>query len=270
MKLRLLAGAVALVVAGSANAAIDNSYHDGQSGNGELFFSIWDSTNQTSYTADLGVKLTDFAATPSFASTNMSGLGNYISNADQAALSWNVAALAEFNAAGDNLATYGVMSTSNDPLALIQANNDISEGGVAVVNSLSNGENYVAAVNGYDHDVALNNAVTKVLAVDGDNAYAGGSLWGNNFGGIMGFSNAAALGDTLGFYYLHTDENFSANYTDKLGGETAVWTLNASGDLAFGPAAGGPAPVPLPPALWLLGSAMVGLVGVARRRKASV
>ena len=46
-------------------------------------------------------------------------------------------------------------------------------------------------------------------------------------------------------------------------------TLAANGTLTFAGNGGG-APVPLPAAVWLLGSGLMGLVGVSRRRKAAV
>jgi hypothetical protein len=39
----------------------------------------------------------------------------------------------------------------------------------------------------------------------------------------------------------------------------ATWTLDSEGVLTY-------SAVPLPPAVWLLGSALLGLVGVARRK----
>jgi hypothetical protein len=44
-------------------------------------------------------------------------------------------------------------------------------------------------------------------------------------------------------------------------------TLAADGTLAIN---AGTAPVPLPAAVWLFGSGLMGLVGVSRRRKAAV
>ena len=123
MKLRLLAGAVALAVAGAANAAIDDSATSG-SGNGELFFSIWDTTNKTSYSIDLGVKHYDFVtSTPTslnFAASS-TGLNTYLSGADTANLQWNVASMAEFDSGGVNYAngTYGLTTTTNDGLAAV-------------------------------------------------------------------------------------------------------------------------------------------------------
>jgi hypothetical protein len=44
--------------------------------------------------------------------------------------------------------------------------------------------------------------------------------------------------------------------------QTATFDLTS-----FTPVGGSPPPVPLPPAVWLLGSGLLGLVGTARRRR---
>lgn len=56
MNLKHLVAALALVAAGSANAAIDNA----ASGNGELFLVVNDDTAGFSFVADLGIKMNDF------------------------------------------------------------------------------------------------------------------------------------------------------------------------------------------------------------------
>ena len=78
------------------------------------------------------------------------------------------------------------------------------------------------------------------------------------------FSNTAALDQSQTFYMMSNTLNGRG-----LGGNPATvdtygtFTLTANG-LQY--AAAAPAATPIPAAVWLLGSAMVGLVGVARRR----
>lgn len=79
----------------------------------------------------------------------------------------------------------------------------------------------------------------------------------------------AALGQQTNLYMLVTN----GTATGVNGGNTTLAqyykflqvTLDANGDLTS--AAGGTAPVPVPAALWLLGSGLVGLAGVGRRRR---
>ncbi len=47
------------------------------------------------------------------------------------------------------------------------------------------------------------------------------------------------------------------------------WFLSNTGDLTYNIASGAStAPVPLPAAIWLLGSGLLGMAGIARRRAA--
>ncbi len=64
-----------------------------------------------------------------------------------------------------------------------------------------------------------------------------------------------------------TSCNYTLNWRSTVvggpfNGQTGVWTLS-------GAAAVAPSPTPLPSPVWMLGSGLIGLVGVARRRKMS-
>jgi hypothetical protein len=88
---------------------------------------------------------------------------------------------------------------------------------------------------------------------DGDPAhYENNFLFGNGY--VQGF----ALGETAAFYSSHSNVLGAPNNTQLLD-----WNLSADGSLTYGVSA-----VPVPAAVWLFGSGLLGLVGVARRRKA--
>jgi hypothetical protein len=80
--------------------------------------------------------------------------------------------------------------------------------------------------------------------------------------------NGAALGTTLFLYEL-------ANYTDSTGivdanvyADAIGITVSTTGVISGLSAASGGTPVPLPAAVWLLGSGLLGLFGIGRRRAA--
>jgi hypothetical protein len=93
---------------------------------------------------------------------------------------------------------------------------------------------------------------------------AGNLIAGQQFGG--------SVGSSLEFYNLTTflsgtkGKETNSPYANATG--DGFWYLSTSGDLTYNiAAAGGTAPVPLPAAIWLLGSGLLGMAGIGRRRR---
>lgn len=85
-----------------------------------------------------------------------------------------------------------------------------------------------------------------------------GSNFGQSVGSAAGFYNVVSTGRTT----------VSINPYQNANG-TGFWFLSSTGDLTYNIASGGTtAPVPLPAAIWLLGSGLLGMAGIARRRAA--
>jgi hypothetical protein len=93
-----------------------------------------------------------------------------------------------------------------------------------------------------------------------------GPLMGGNL--VSGQNFSGALGTALDFYDITTTsahKSVISPYTNSTG--QGYWFLSNSGDLTYDiPVSSGP-PVPLPPAVWLLGSGLLGVAGIGRRRK---
>jgi hypothetical protein len=86
-----------------------------------------------------------------------------------------------------------------------------------------------------------------------------------------GFENGASVGAAQYLYMVSTgltsnpDEGYAANVYKS----SATYTLAANGVLTY--SGGGPTPeVPVPAAIWLLGSGLLGMLGVGRRRRDAV
>lgn len=272
MKLKAVVAAVTMAAAVQANAAInsDEPLHPFTgTGDGEMFLSVVDrgGTAPQSYVLDLGVTANGFRADPaafSFSQAADGNLSSLLSHAasDGGSLFWNLAAMSNKG----TLTDYGFLTTSGTPVTL--TNTPIGSAGIS--SATTNLGLYLNAVNFLPGMPAGNAANGSVLVTDTSNSafydnHTTGS-WGSNWDNT-GRGTEAAIGDSMGFYFvgLNPADN---GLTSSLASFSGVWTLATDGTLTYGPA-GGPAPVPLPPALWLLGSALVGMVGVARRRNAS-
>lgn len=273
-KMKVLVAAITMAAAVQANAAIsDDSFGSTGpttgTGAGEMFLSVIDRGGSApeSYVLDLGITSSAFRANPnSFLGTTFaadSNLNSLFSNqaSNGGSIFWNLAAADNRGQSGD-YENFGYLTTSAaslTPANAVVGNNALN----TIANSMGRMSFYVNAVNSA---AGANNSV--LVGPTNPNAFYDGVNWGNDWD-LQGHGSETALGNSMGFYFIGLD------YPNDPNGETArvdafsgVWTLAANGTLTYD-LAGGPAPVPLPPALWLLGSALIGMVGVARRRNSA-
>jgi hypothetical protein len=219
---------------------------------------------------DLGIRMDDFIAagsTPGY-SQNFTAdalLTATYGNLSNPNLLWNVAALD--STGGTVLGGQRYLSTTNASVAQIGlTSNSLLTVGFKVVND------YVTATNGADLDFTTNKSSTATAA-DGYAYFGSGFM--NNWQGKASFDSTAAVGDSLNFYKLQATTTFGLDKLSKnatgvvqFGNAdgAASWTLASNGTLSY--SAPAPAAVPLPAAVWLLGSGLIGMVGVARRKAA--
>lgn len=101
---------------------------------------------------------------------------------------------------------------------------------------------------------------TATYAVKTGPLNAGNLATGQNFSG--------SVGSALDFYDVTTTSAHKAVVTQYANSTGAgYWFLSTSGDLTWNVPVAGTAPVPLPAAIWLLGSGLLGMAGIARRRR---
>jgi hypothetical protein len=267
-KIRTLALAATLVYAGSASAAFDNA----ASGNSALIFSAWDSTTGASYTRGLGFNLNEFLAPgPGFQSFTADSLftTTFGSSISSGTFRWNVVG------ADSNLIT----TTVGDPGAANRhrtvSTSTVNFAGLPV---LTRGQNNQAALNMDAYLQKVNNfcggstgtntgSCNSLNPSEAWNINNGSMAWGNGLGVAAGFNTAGAIGQSLFMMFASGTGTTTSVVQEQtsFGGIPRVWTLAGDGTLTWNETAVGE--IPVPAAVWLLASGLLGFAGVSRRKK---
>jgi hypothetical protein len=257
-----------IVLVGAACMA-STAYADvfqSSSGNGELTLFVRNDTTGAVYARGLQIRIDDvmtqsaiqgstYSAPVTAATYSLPSIG------PDAALSSFLGSVGTFSwtiMAGDNIGGVSVggsryLTTSQTDLSLTPA----TITGINLSSSWNNLEQMYITLNGILPDTAgsstsANGQWRQAGAVPGEGA-------GEWFG--TGLSNVNGVDSAANFYLFTGNGN---------GGLARVYqfsdiTLSADGTLSAGGTT--PPPVPLPAAVWLLGSGLVGLTAIGRRRK---
>lgn len=212
------------------------------------------------YSADVGATTAGSLTVPSvfanFSSTNLNAYLNPASGTHN--FVWSIMG----GSAGNGTSQQGQQSVVTTD---VSATNYLDGTAYIVGSDVSGG---VTGVNGFFKD-DINNAVLT----NGSNSTAGLGDANTIYGAasLYGFLNAneptnakVGVGQFL-YQVVQSAGTAGANIYKSL----ATLTLNSNGTITYSAAdlAGGGSPVPLPAAAWLLGSGLMGLAGIGRRKK---
>lgn len=243
MKFKALAAGVLMAMAGGANASMING---GDTGNGgDLFISIFDTVTQNTYFLNTHQNFLNVKTPGFFYSVDLSKDANFSGFAGHA-LQYNMAAANSLNVAGTNIADWGFIASAHTATDLA---NDFG----SVDGTRQNITSYEGALNG------------KLLTADSA-MVPNGSMqswndptWGSSFGAAPGAMAPLVFGvGETGHLFFVTNDGLNGS---TIQGE--AFSLNAAGVLTIGTAP--TSAVPVPAAVWLLGSALMGLVTIGRR-----
>ncbi len=254
MKLNKLAAAVALVAASTgANAAWDFGGSAADPGNGvffsgELLFVAFNASTDASdpnrfetFYQDLGDATGFTYDIPGFSTagspTSLSfNVGNAFSNMSGDNLRWTVYGRTSLD--DGSFVNSMIGSTSSiDPLTI----------NTLPLKDYNSATGFGGTVNNGDSNYGAN--TDQFFNVQNKDAQEQFSL--DNFNSATGFDVTAALGETLNFAGLADNGTFTPYGTWTFDGTTIEFSA-----------------IPVPAAAWLFGSALLGLAGAARRRKA--
>jgi hypothetical protein len=286
-KIHTLAATLSLAfVAGNAAASLNNGDGDGTTIGtpGSVVFAIDDTASHKTFVLDLGLKFSglDYASfvnksncTNATLTWNLAndastasifGGANGISG-DTASFKWSVLGAYGLGPNAENLngtgglTQWGALTTAASQSALAPAT------GFGTLQTEASG---TGAVGGWiggllDPTAAGNNNVALIAATGPTSSWYGDHLGATGLGGIGASPSISGITAADLFWITNPDFAQSVDTIAKLG----TFSLNGSNVLTW-TAANAPAAVPLPAAVWLFGSALMGWLRLARRESALV
>ncbi len=251
------------VLTGSAQAAIDNGsagFNNAGAGGSDLFFlATWttgpvESQTVNTYVQDLNIGFNEIVSSPS--PYSFAG----IPSITEPGYTWTILATDnDIDGTGTDASAYGprflATSTSGNPVYDSGSDFEVGQSASSIFNSLS----------GFNGALGAGDSAT-VQGESGAGTWA--SVVTTNSGVFQSAAVTGQTGDALDFFlYGQTGDVVSGGFFgDSFVSDGAyatllgTWALSTAGALTY-------SAIPVPAAVWLFGSALLGLVGVSRRKQ---
>jgi hypothetical protein len=263
---KVLAAVSLLAGSAGASAAInmDGGGNPGTgTGGGELFISVLRNVpgQEMSALIDTGITSTQLLTGTVANGTVLGNVSSFFGTNTAGSFVFNAGAVANAEVVGQ----FGNIFTSNADAAVATMASLVDFSGVNTINN--NMRLFVFGAQGNSAtNFANNDDYLGLLAPASgmpNNGFHKVSDWGNSLGGITPFSTEGNLNTPLSLWAITINEDFTTYTRSLLGTLTADYT---TGNITFN----SPSNVPVPAAVWLLGSGLAGLLGVSRRRRLAV
>jgi hypothetical protein len=245
-------GLVGLAASHQAAAAIPNA----ASGNGDLVFVVVDTVTGATFAQDTGKSISSFLPSnnASFTDTITSdpGYTSLLAEAGTNALAYAIVGGGYGNLAINGQSNYYVSTTGAATLSTTTAISNLNLTNFNLID-----QNLINPLNGNPPTSTGNSWFIPAGTIPN---YTPAS-WLPTWNGHSTFNTLSSPGTASNFYFL-TGSGSSGRSTDTL-----IGSMNfAAGVLTY--TSNNASAVPLPAAVWLLGSGLVGLMGIGRRRAA--
>lgn len=268
----LVALAVGGLLGGHANAApiSDDGMGVGGAGlltgtgDGDFFITVEDTVRNQGFILNLGQNVLSTATSPASFSLTSTELASWIAGGTQSNMRWNFFGLS--NTDSDVAAPFpdlGFVTSHATSQSSFGA-----DGFSALTFGLANVGNYLTAVNGaagIAGGLASNN---YVIVGSSSSAYPNANEFNGSGGGYLSFDNRlSGFASSMFVSYVYSPGDFSVDPNiPEAFRQLGTVAINAlTGQVSFN----APTAVPLPAAVWLLGSGLLGLAGISRRRMSS-
>lgn len=279
MKLTKIAVAfAALAAAGSASAA--PLVKGNVAGGGSLIFAAYNAATQESYIRNLGQTFDTFVTAAGLDLTTGALTGNQVDGSLKLEYAGDDLFTSTFSGTELNTLRWNVGVLKNDGgvltgIGTVQPNT-LTTAAFFVGNNLNSWNTKGAGswIDLLNAGGALNSANSRAFTSSTTPGYTSTTSpsnvgnWFDDYGNNISYNNTAVgTSGTLESFVFTGPAGVSQTTKVALAlNGRGVWSLDSTGKVTFSAAALETTPVPVPAAVWLLGSALLGLLGVSRRR----